>query len=305
MKKLAILLTLITLILSACGGQTEQVAETSPEPIPEPIVEVTPLPAPNPLPKPEPQYQVQSVFEDLYAQNNDFLGWVRIPDTDIDYPVTAGVDNAFYLNHAFDKSYSSAGTPFLDMGADLINNNQSLSIYAHYQGNGSMFTDLHDYKDLAFYQEHPLIKFDTIYDPGVYKIFSVFYMAGNYSDKHFYYYPNASFADEQAFMNHVGQMQTRSIYDIPVDIAADDQLLLLTVCTYEADNMRLIVAGRKVRPDESYEVDTQIATINPDPLHPHKMYTENGLTVPDAQALLGDIPLEHGIPMASTSPESE
>ena len=249
---------------------------------PPPVIEMpTPtLPVLPPAPPPDPPVVADPVvmdrFLELYEQNNDLVGWVQVPGTNIDYPVVYCSDNAFYLKHNFDREYSPSGIPFLDKDANLLTSNQSLSLYGHHRRNGTMFSALHKYKKLSHYQQYPTFVFDSLYEEGTYKIFSVFYMAGNQSDKQFYYYPVSNFPDEAAFMAHVAQLQKRSIFQTDIDVAPGDQLVLLTCCTYEVDNLRLIVAGRKVRPGEDATVSTENVTLNPAPLYPQKWYDTLG-----------------------------
>ena len=217
-------------------------------------------------------------FEELFAQNSDLVGWIRVPNTTINYPVVYCRDNAFYLDHDFDKKPSSAGTPFLDTRADLLEKNQSLSTYGHQL---THYKDLQKYKSLDYYKENPLFAFDSLYEEGVYKIFAVFYMAGNASDKLFYNYMKAGFDSEEDFQNHINQLTARSIFLTTVDINPGDRLVLLTTCTDETDNLRLIVAGRKIRPGERYRVDTENAVLNPAPLYPQKWYDAKGGSPPD------------------------
>jgi len=218
-------------------------------------------------------------YEEYYEQNEDLIGWIRVPNTVINYPVVACSDNSFYLQHNFLKQPSKDGVPFLSMGSDM--NDQSLSIFAHYLTSGKMFTSLHRYKKLDYYRKYPSFVFDTLYEEGIYKIFSVFYMAGNSSDKLFYYYPASKFENEESFMRHVKQIKVRSIFHTTVDVGPDDRLVLLTCCSYEVDNLRLIVAGRKVRPGELLSIDTENAELNPNPLYPQKWYDSKGGVPPD------------------------
>jgi len=251
-----------------------------------PVIESVTEPESEPESEPGEQSELVMMerFADLYEQNNDLVGWIRVPNTKIDYPVVYCADNAYYLNYDFNKKPSKSGVPFLDKDADLLVKNQSLSIYGHYI-NGVMFTDLHKYKKLDFYQNSPLFEFDSLYEEGTYKIFSVFYMAGNRSDGFFYYYPFSHFKDNDAFMKHVRQLTVRSIFTIPVDVRPDDQLVLLTCCTYETNNLRLVVAGRKVRPGEEPSVNTDLAQINPTPLYPQKWYDAKGGKPPEFDPL--------------------
>ena len=60
-------------------------------------------------------------YADVYAQNSDLVGWISIPGTRIDYPVMQTKDTPnFYLKHAFDKSYSSYGVPYMQENLSLI-----------------------------------------------------------------------------------------------------------------------------------------------------------------------------------------
>ena len=53
-------------------------------------------------------------YEDIYEMNRDFVGWLRIPNTNIDYPVMfTPNDPEYYLHRAFDNTDSHCGTPFI------------------------------------------------------------------------------------------------------------------------------------------------------------------------------------------------
>lgn len=38
-------------------------------------------------------------WQTLQQQNSDIIAWITIPDTNIDYPIVQGYDNAYYLQH--------------------------------------------------------------------------------------------------------------------------------------------------------------------------------------------------------------
>ena len=53
-------------------------------------------------------------YQELYLQNNDMVGWIKIEDTKINYPVMQSKDNPnFYLKHGFDKAYTDYGCPYV------------------------------------------------------------------------------------------------------------------------------------------------------------------------------------------------
>lgn len=82
------------------------------------------------------------------------IGWITIEGTRIDYPVmqTKKKPN-FYLKHAFDKSYSRYGVPYIAENCD-IDVSDNIVIYGHHMSNGSMFSDLCRYADEDFYKAH-------------------------------------------------------------------------------------------------------------------------------------------------------
>ena len=103
-------------------------------------------------------------YAEVYAQNSDLVGWISIPGTRIDYPVMQTKDNPnFYLKHAFDKSYSSYGVPYMQENCD-VGISDNLVLYGHHMNNGSMFSDLCKYESEDFYREHKTMGFTSF--PG-------------------------------------------------------------------------------------------------------------------------------------------
>ena len=106
-------------------------------------------PAPVPLPVPEPDYDV------LRLENSEFYAWLYSEGTVINYPVTRGEDNRYYLNHLFNKKRNSMGTLFVDAGNAPDFADRNTIIYGHHMKNGSMFASLVGYKKQSYYDEHP------------------------------------------------------------------------------------------------------------------------------------------------------
>ena len=87
----------------------------------------------------------------LHEQNPDIVGWIKIDDTRVDYPVMWTPDDPeFYLRRNFQKEDSVAGTPFLDAASTMPGSSNWL-IYGHNMKNGTMFHDTLKYEDKAFY----------------------------------------------------------------------------------------------------------------------------------------------------------
>ena len=101
-------------------------------------------------------------IDELYKINNDIVGWIRIDNTSIDYPVMQTRDRPnFYLRKNFYKQYSYWGTPYLAENCD-IEKSDNLIIYAHHINGSKMFGEIEKYKRKEFYQNHKYIDFCTM-----------------------------------------------------------------------------------------------------------------------------------------------
>ena len=72
-------------------------------------------------------------YAKLYEQNSDIVGWIRIDDTQINYPVMQSPQEPnFYLKHGFDKEYTDYGCPYMSESCDV--NKPYLSFFALFIG---------------------------------------------------------------------------------------------------------------------------------------------------------------------------
>ena len=179
----------------------------------------------------------------LYEQNNDFVGWIQIDGTNINYPVMQTPDNPdYYLKHSFEKTWSDYGVPYLDE-ACVIGQSNNLVIYGHHMSNGSMFCDLELYSDPAFCMEHPVIRFDTLSSFGEYEVIAVFRYNTNQET---FRYDREVNMDETRFSWFMEQVHARELFSTGKDASFGDQLLTLSTCEYTYKNGRLVVVARKV-----------------------------------------------------------
>ncbi len=229
--------------------QQEQIAEPEIEPQDELIISDTILPK----------------FEEYYAQNDDLVGWIKVPNTLIDYPIVQAEDNDFYLHRDFEKNYLFDGIPFMDfrniLKPDLYDNTL---IYGHNMGlKGTMFTELMRYKNIDFYKKSPLIQMDTLYHESQWKVIAVY--EANTEPQYgevFEYYNFVLAQNEAEFQAHLDEIYKRSYYTTGVDVQYGDNLITLQTCLNDKYDTKLIVTARRVRPGESLEVDVNAATIN-------------------------------------------
>jgi len=241
-------------------------------------------------------------FAALYAKNSDFRGWITIPDTEVDYPVTwSDKENGeYYLTRDFNGKKNSNGTLFFDVRNRVENNanNKNLIIYGHDMRSGQMFGSLKKYKSLEYYRDHPLITMDTLYEKANWKIFAVFYANVNEEQGKPFNYIRTQFANGDDFLDFTDNMKIRSLFELPVDILPDDQILTLSTCTDDIKDGRFVIAARKIREDEDSMIDLGNTRINPNPMYPDVWYTKRGKQVPDFSSKLpnrynGGIPNEN------------
>ena len=184
-------------------------------------------------------------YAPVYEQNSDFVGWITIDDTGINYPVMQTKDDPnFYINHGFDKSYSNYGVPFVQADCE-IGESDNVIIYGHNMKNGTMFSDLEKYADKSFFSEHRYIRFDTLRDYGTYEIFAVFRTVA-YSEDGFKYYGFVNFDDAEDFNGYVEKCKELSLYDTGVSAVYGDKLLTLSTCEYTRTNGRFVVVAKLV-----------------------------------------------------------
>ena len=179
----------------------------------------------------------------LFEQNQDFIGWISIDGTNINYPVMQTPTNPdYYLKHSFEKTWSDYGVPYIDEACIMgISNN--VVIYGHHMNDGSMFVDLCNYTEEDFWREHPVIHFDTLSSLGEYEIVAVFKFNTN---KETFKYNEWATMNEDEFNEYMQEVHARQLYDTGVDAEFGDQLLTLSTCEYTYKNGRFVVVAKKV-----------------------------------------------------------
>ena len=181
----------------------------------------------------------------LYKINNDIVGWLKIENTNINYPVMQTKDRPdYYLRKNFYKEYSVFGTPYIDENCDIENGN-NLIIYGHHINGNKMFGELENYKNEEYYNKHKFIKFYTLNEKAEYEIISVF-KTTVYNDKGFKYYQYYNLEDEREFETFINKCKELSLYDTQKIANYGDKLLTLSTCEYSQNNGRLVVVARKI-----------------------------------------------------------
>ena len=221
-------------------------------------------------------------YADLYAQNQDFVGWISIDNTPIDSQVVQSDDNEYYLKHDFRQVYTRYGSLFMDYRNNIKELDDNTLIYGHHMRDGLGFAKLEKYKTVDGYKESPIIEFNTLYKNYKWKVFAVFLTNNKASDDNGYMFniivPN--FHTRESYMGYIDAVNERSLYSTGVDVLPSDKILTLITCDYNYDDERLVVIARQVRDGEKENVDFSKIVANENPRYPQKWYDVMGLSNP-------------------------
>lgn len=187
-------------------------------------------------------------YQILYNKNKSLIGWIKIDDTVINYPVMQAKDSEYYLTHNFEQEYDKNGSIFLDPECDVLKPSTNLIVYGHHMKSGKMFGSLSQYSNKSYYKEHPEIQFDSLYEKGTYRIMYVFRSRIFYEDEIvFKYYQFIDANSEAEFNSAMEAMAEMSLYDTGVQAQYGDKLLTLSTCDNSEEDGRFVVVAKRVR----------------------------------------------------------
>lgn len=187
---------------------------------------------------------MMTTFRGLYDMNHDIGGWLRIPDTTIDYPVM-NYENGYYRTHSFLKQLSIYGQLYFGPDDD---EGKYTRVYGQNTEDGQMFSDLLHYRRIAYLQEHPYIECNTLHDAGSWEIFAV--LVTDDRDT------TAFSVDEDVkdYADFVATLQHRSLFLSDAEVTEKDCFLLLSTTAHEEygfSGARLVVVAKKRQGEEN------------------------------------------------------
>lgn len=192
--------------------------------------------------EPEEEGGVLREYRWLYETNPDMVGWIKIEDTVVNYPVVqTPEDPDYYLHRDFDGADNARGCLFADGKCD-VENSDNVIIYGHHMNDGSMFASLMEYASKEHWQAHPEIRFDTLTERRVYRVFAVFRTTASVGQG-FPYHLFTDAADAEEFDSYVANCKALSAYDTGILPEYGDKLICLSTCEYTRENGRLVVMG--------------------------------------------------------------
>ena len=179
-------------------------------------------------------------FRELKEINNQVVGWIKVNETEIEYPVVQANDNNYYLKRNLEKNYNVGGWIFADYKNNFDGADKNIVIYGHNRKDGSMFGTLKNILKEEWYskEENLVINFITEQEQSKYQVFSV------YKIKKEDYYINTEFKENE-FSEFINTLKNRSVKDFEIEVTENDSILTLSTC---ADNnkFRIVLHAKKI-----------------------------------------------------------
>ena len=237
-------------------------------------------------------------LKDAYAVNNNLVGWISIPGTEIDTAVLQSETEEkdrylkydFYEDYTYETTNENYGNLYLHHTcSDTATLSNNMVIHGHTTGKSSgipkqAFRSLYDYRDMQHFIENPIIKYSTLYGEHTYKICAVFMSSTQRRDDNGYMF-NYIYPDmgPNNMVGYIDQVNQRKLYDTGVSLEPTDKIITLSTCIYDYGkniDTRFVVVARLLHEGESEEIDASLVKDNPDYRRPQVWYSRNGKTNP-------------------------
>lgn len=180
-------------------------------------------------------YEETNSFERLRSMNEDFVGWISIDGTKVNYPIVQTDNNDFYLTHNFLKEPDFAGSVFLDFRIEDISVAKNIILYGHNMKNESMFGSLKHFLNEDYYEHHKVIR--TYFKDRTY----TWEVVAAYATERLHWM-EAEFQDDELFTRFIETIQLYQFVSSHVELHDDQRILTLATCTKDDDKRFVIHA---------------------------------------------------------------
>lgn len=171
-----------------------------------------------------PLYKID--FSKLLSQNKDTIGFIKIKNTIVNYPVVQTSNNSYYLNHSFDNKKNNAGSIFMDYRNKIDELDDNTIIYGHSRIDGTLFGSLRGVLTSNWQEEKDnyVIYFSTLKENMLFQIFSIYTINSEN------YYLTTTFNNDKEKQKWLDTMKKRNIAKIDTEVNTNDKFLTLSTC---------------------------------------------------------------------------
>ena len=180
-------------------------------------------------------------FKTLTKLNPEIFGWIYIPDTNIDYPLLQSNErDDFYLHSDIYRNYKYAGSLYTEYCNSTELDDRVTVIYGHNMIDGSMFANLHKFRDENFFKKHTRFYIYTPEKKLTYQVVSAY----EFDDRHIMNTYN--FAQDEVFKEYLESIQNPRSVSSNVNNKLDhkltikDKIVTLSTCLDSGDGRYLL-----------------------------------------------------------------
>lgn len=181
-------------------------------------------------------------FTNLINKNKDTVGWIHVNGTNINYPVVQTKDNDYYLHHAFDNTYNSAGWVFADYRTTLSFLADNTIIYGHGRYDNTVFGSLRNILNNSWQnnKDNHIVRISTPTTNTLWQVFSIYTIEAES------YYLQDNFTNDTAYQDFLNTLKNRSIYDFQTTIDSNDKILTLSTCK-DTGSIRVVLHAKLIK----------------------------------------------------------
>lgn len=182
------------------------------------------------------KYVFKNAINELLKTNNETVGFLKVNNTNINYPIVQHSDNSYYLNHDFYKKKKVMGWVFLDYRNSHDSFDSNNIIYGHNMPNKTMFGSLSNVMTSSWRKNknNLIITYDTLNNNKKFKIFSIYKV--DYTTD----YLKTKFSSKEEFDSFVKMIRNRSTLKSDEKVEYGDKILTLSTCA-DKGKKRLVV----------------------------------------------------------------
>ncbi len=188
-------------------------------------------------------YQSPVDFTQLKELNQDAYAWIKIPGTNIDYPILQKEDGdqSYYLNTTLTGVEGYPGSIYTENCNTKDFQDLNTIIYGHDLIDGTMFSELHKYADQNFMDTNPYV---YIYTPDKMLKYQIF-AAVVFDDRHLmlsFDFDNPS--SYQLFLDEIYDLRDmQSVVNTDIPVSTESRIITMSTCIAEKPDNRWLVGA--------------------------------------------------------------
>ncbi len=185
--------------------------------------------------------------QQYHATSSKVVGWIYIPDTNVNYPIMQAEDNNYFLHLDWTEEYSYSGCIYEDYRGN-IDSTQLTILYGHNMAAGTMFSNIKYYKDPSWGKSHPYFEVASLNKRYLYEVLSANVLYGESGASFSYWMPNKSLTmnttEYQEYLKQVKSTSTVWYGNDDVSGYTGNIIALQTCNSGSDDGMRCVIFAR-------------------------------------------------------------